>query len=263
MFDEPQERRDDATPDATERLREKVGSLRMHAELAAIFEGPRKFDAELVPGLDAGFARDLQQTFGKLAKNLNPTYPVLEGEEKEQAESIFARIEAAELAQNDYHIHRRPGEVVLFRWLTGEGVDSFYERFQAHFQAGLEQAREDDRQALGWKDDPSTNKYLEALDDLELRMADRYFRDALKKHIEFFALTTLVADEMNIVYLTEYLMDVTPADLVGRASAPNDPTDESQLGWFFRMFSLRGTCNDKEHMCFFVYMQKSDESFDD
>src|ERR1051325_7930624 len=48
--------------------KDKADQFRMHAELAAVFEGHRKFDAELRPGLDAEMARSLQRTMGKLAK---------------------------------------------------------------------------------------------------------------------------------------------------------------------------------------------------
>src|SRR5439155_7843185 len=46
--------------DPTLRAREKFDELRTHAELVAIFEGHRKFDAELRPDLNRDLARDLQ-----------------------------------------------------------------------------------------------------------------------------------------------------------------------------------------------------------
>ncbi|MDB5303952.1 MAG: hypothetical protein JWM97_1501, partial [Phycisphaerales bacterium] len=40
----------------------------------------------------------------------------------------------------------------------------------------------------------------------------------------------------------------------------DEPT-EQDLAWFFKLFSLRGTVDGTERMCFFTYLQKSDDSF--
>ena len=58
MFDEPEEQEQPAErpADPAQRAKEKSEEFRMHAELAAVFEGCRKFDAELRPGLDPELA---------------------------------------------------------------------------------------------------------------------------------------------------------------------------------------------------------------
>jgi hypothetical protein len=163
------------------------------------------------------------------------------------------------LSTNDYHIHRRPGEVMIVRWLAGGEVETFYERVQAHFDAALEGCKEDERQAHEWKQDASTQAYLEALDKVEMRFAERYLRDPIRQH-NLFVLSTQTADEINIAYLCDYVMGVPAAELVGGASAPpaEEPT-EQDLAWFFKLFSLRGLVEGEERMCFFTYLQKSDE----
>jgi hypothetical protein len=162
------------------------------------------------------------------------------------------------LATNDYHVHRRPGEVMIVRWLEGDQVETFYERFQAHFDAALEGYREEERQAREWQQDPQTLAYLAALDKLEARMADRYLRDVIRKH-NLFVLSTQSADEMNIAYLADYVMGVPAAEIVGPASAPPDEPTERDLAWFFKLFSLRGMVEGTERMCFFAFLQKSQE----
>src|SRR5688500_14767921 len=97
------------------------------------------------------------------------------------------------LSTNDYHIHRRPGETMIVRWLAGDEVETFYERLQAHFDAALVQFREEERQSHGWKQDARTSQYLDALDKIEVRMADRYLRDVIRRH-NVFILSTQAAD---------------------------------------------------------------------
>ena len=50
------------TPD--ERAKEKTDEFRMFAELAAVFEGRRKFDAKILAKLDADLVREVQRTIG-------------------------------------------------------------------------------------------------------------------------------------------------------------------------------------------------------
>ena len=59
---------------------------------------------------------------------------------------------------------------------------------------------------------------------------------------------------------SDYVMSVPASEIVGSASAPPDeaPT-ERDLAWFFKLFSLRGIIDGEERMCFFTYLQKSDE----
>jgi hypothetical protein len=112
---------------------------------------------------------------------------------------------------------------------------------------------------LEWKQDPKTLAYLKALDAVEVKMAERYLREPIKAH-GLFVLSTQSADELNIAYLADYVMTVPAADIVGSASAPpEDGATESDLAWFFKLFSLRGVVEGVERMCFFTYLQKSDD----
>jgi hypothetical protein len=258
MFDEPSESPEERPRDPAGRAKEKADEFRMHAELCAVFEGQRKFDARLVPGLDAEVARDVQRTIGRLEKAKSPDSPVLPAASAADAAGLLALPDARGLSTNDYHIHRRPGEVMIVRWLAGGQVETYYERLQAHFDAALEGCREDERQAHGWKQDPATQAYLAALDAVEVRMAERYLREPIRQH-GIYVLSTQAADELNILHLSDYVMGVSAADLVGAASAPPAEPEEKDLAWFFKLFSLRGVNEGVERMCFFAYLQKSDD----
>lgn len=260
MFDEPDESPPERPADPADRAKERADEFRMHAELAAVFEGNRKYDAEIRPGLDPEIARDVQKTIGRLEKAKTPDSPVLPEPALADAARLLTLAEAHELSTNDYHVHRRPGEVMIVRWLGGEQVETFYERLQAHFDAALEGSREDERQAHEWKSDPKIVAYLAALDAIEVRMAERYLRDAIRKH-NLFVLSTQTADEMNIAHLCDYVMGVPAAQVVGAASAPPDEPSERDLAWFFKLFSLRGMHQGVERMCFFAFLQKSDDGW--
>src|SRR4051794_16873371 len=182
MFDEPSESPTERSITPADRAREKADEFRMHAELAAVFEAPRKFGAEVLPDLKADPARDLQQTIGKLEKSRLTDTPVLPPESWPDASNILAFHKAHELSTQDYHLHRRPGEVMIARWLVGDQVETFYGRLQAHFEAALSAFREEERQSSEWKQDPPTLEYLDALDKLEYRMADRYLRPLIRQH---------------------------------------------------------------------------------
>jgi hypothetical protein len=145
---------------------------------------------------------------------------------------------------------------LIFRWLQGDQVDAFYERIQAHFDAALSGYREEQRHAHQWKQDPEMLAYLAALDAVEVSMADRYLRAIIRKH-KVFVLSTQTADEINIAYLSDYVMGVSPAEIVGPATAPPDEPTERDLAWYYKLFSLRGISGDIERMCFFTYLQKS------
>src|SRR5688572_24905929 len=95
-----------------ERANEQSETLRLHAELAAVFEGTRKFDAQLLP-LDIGVMREIQTEMARLAKSREPETPVLPGENREKAHALLMLCETKSLTTNDYHIHRRPGEVMI------------------------------------------------------------------------------------------------------------------------------------------------------
>jgi hypothetical protein len=231
----------------------------MHAELAAVFEGPRKFDASVRPSLDADLARDVQRGMARLEKAKSPEHPVLPDTVTADAAALLDLPATRGLSTNEYHVHRRPGEVMIVRWLAGEQVETYYERLQAHFDAALEGYREDERQSQGWKQDPATLAYLAALDAIDLKMTDRYLRDVIRTH-RAFVLSTQTADEINIAYLSDTIMGVEAAEVVGAASAPPaDGPTERDLAWFFKLFALRGVKDGVEQMCFFAFLQKSDD----
>ena len=260
MFDEPSENPSEDSSDPKVRAREKADEFRMHAELAAVFEGCRKTGAELIPGFDPELARQTQRTMAILEKSKTPESPILPPASEPQAAELLNLPQTREISTNDYHIHRRPGEVMIFRWLAGDEVQAFYERLQAHFDAALEGFSEDERQSLQWKQGPQTEAYLAALSEVKVNMTERYLRDPIRK-LKCFVLSTQSADEINIAYLSDYIMGVSAEEIVGSRSAPGPEPQESDLAWFFKLFSLRGMGNDSvEKMCFFAYLQKSDES---
>ena len=261
MFDEPQEDPTEEASSPATRAKEKSDEFRMHAELAAVFEGGRKFDARVLPGLDPQIARETQRTIGKLEKAKPVDSPVLPQGAIEEARAVLNTPQVKTLSTNDYHIHRRPGEVMIVRWLAGEQVQTFYERIQAHFDAAMEGFREEERQSQEWKQDPQTLAYLKALDAVEVKMEERYLRELIRK-TGIFVLSTQSADEMNIAYLCDYVMGVPAAEVVGARSAPPEEPTEQDLAWFFKLFSLRGVIEGEERMCFFTFLQKSDDDLE-
>ena len=245
-----------------EQAKEKADEFRMHAELVAVFEGRRKYDAELLTNLDRDVAREVQRTIARLEKAKEAETPLISAKSAPDAAALLNSPKTRELTTNDYHIHRRPGEVMMVRWLEGEQVDTFYTRLQAHFDAALNQFRQEERQQLAWKQDPTTLKYLEALDAVEIRMEERYLREIVRKH-PVFILSTQTADEMDILHLCDYVMGVPSPEVVGAASAPpEDGATERDRAWFFKLFSLRGVVEGVEKMCFFIFLQKSEDTFD-
>ena len=259
MFDEPGERPAEHAADPAARAKEKADEFRMHAELAAVFEAKRKFDAQIDAHLDAEVARDVQRTIARLEKAKVPETPVIDPQFADEAKRILLMPQTATLSTNDYHIRRRPGEVILVRWLAGDEVETFYTRLQAHFDAALGAFKEEEKQQHAWRQDPQTLKYLEALDTLEVKIPDRYLRDPIRKH-GVFILSTQAADEMDILHLCDYVMGVDASAVVGRASAPpEDGATEKDRAWFFKLFSLRGVIDGVERMCFFTFLQKADD----
>jgi len=260
MYDEPTDDPTEHASDPAKRAREKADELRLHAELFAVFEGVRKFDAKIVAGLDPELARTVQRTMAKIAKAKTPDHPVLPDEVAEDAGKLLLTWKTSNLTTNDYHIHRRPGEVMIVRWLAGKEVDTFYERFQAHFDVGFGDFRDEERQSLEWKKDAQSLKYLDALDKIEVKMAEVYLRELIKT-LPVFVLSDYTVDEMNIAHLVDYVMGVPAVEVVGRASAPSDAPTDQELTWFFKLFSLRGSIDGVEQMCFFTFLQKADDSF--
>jgi hypothetical protein len=259
MFDEP-ETPPDRPFNPADRAREKSDEFRMHAELCAVFEGHRKFDAAIVPKLDPQIARDTQRAMGKLEKSKSAEHAVLPETSVQDASRVLDLPRTRNLSYNDYHIHRRPGEVMMLRFLEGDQVDSFYTRLQAHFDAAINQYREDEKSTHGWKQDEKMQTYLEALDKLEVTMEERYLREIIRKH-HAFVLSTQSADEMDIIHLCDFIMGIPAAEIVGEASAPPDEPTEQDRAWFFKLFSLRGIVEGVEKMCFFTYLQKADDTF--
>jgi hypothetical protein len=259
MFDEPEESPEEKALSATDRVKDKTDEFRMAAELFAVFEATRKFDAQIRADLDRDLAREIQRTMGRLEKAKTPESPVLPEGAAADAATLLDMANARDLAAGDYHVQRRPGEVMIVRWIQGEDVETFYQRLQAHFDAAMEGFREEERQQQAWKQDPKTLAFLDALDKAEVKMADRYLRPFLRTH-NLYVLSTQAADELNINYLADYVMSVPASEIVGGASAPPDeaPT-ERDLAWFFKLFSLRGVKDGVEQMCFFAFLQKSDD----
>ena len=262
MFDEPNESPAEEPIDPAQQAREKADEFRVHAQLAAVFEGCRKFEAKLLPKLDAEIARDIQRSIGKLEKSKPADAPVLPEPSAPDAARLLDLYRTSDLSTNDYHIHRRPGEVMIVRWLEAAQVESFYERLQAHFDTALKHFREEERQANEWRSDPKTLAYLKELDAVEVKMADRYLRPLIRKH-NIFVLSTQSADEIDILHLCDYVIGVPAVEIVGVKSAPpaEEPT-EQERAWYFKLFSLRGMKEGIEQMCFFAYLQKTDDSGD-
>jgi len=262
MFEEPEQQEPQDRPfDPQERAKAKSDEFRMHAELAAVFEAVRKFDARVVPKFDANLARECQRTIGKLEKVRLPDTPAIPPDSWPLAVELLDIPESKKISTNDYHVHRRPGECVILRWLEGEQVDQFYTRLQAHFDAALKHFREDERQSLGWKQEEKTLKYLEALDAIDVKMEEKYIRPLIREH-KIFVLSTQAADEMDILHLCDFIMGVPAAEVVGKASAPGDDPTESDRAWYFKLFSLRGMKEGREQMLFFTYLQKTDDTGD-
>ena len=78
---------------------------------------------------------------------------------------------------------------------SGTSVDVFC-RPVTHlgvYHAALEGIKEDERQANEWKQDAASAAYLAALELVNVRMAERWRRDAIRKD-KIFVLSTQVAD---------------------------------------------------------------------
>jgi hypothetical protein len=262
MFDEPNENDTPAEPtlNPADRAKEKAEEFRVHAQFAAVFEGCRKFDAQIIPGLDPELTRDMQRGIGRLEKSKSPDSPILPESSAADAALLLNLFNTRNLSTNDYHVHRRPGEAMIVRWLQGDQVESFYERLQAHFDAAMTDFREEERQTQQWKQDPKILEYLDALDKIEIKMADRYLRDLIRTR-NIFVLSTQTADEMDILHLCDYVMGVPAAEIVGRKAAPPSEPTERDRAWYFKLFCLRGMHDGVEQMCYFTYPQKSDEAF--
>lgn len=260
MYEEPEEPADspeNAPRDPAVRAKEKSDEFRMHAELCAVFEGVRKFDAQIDSSLDPEIAREVQRAIAKLEKTKKEGIPLIATEATPDAVRLLNLPREKGITTNDYHIHRRFGETMIVRWLSGAEVESFYKRLQAHFDAAFNQYREEEKQSLGWKQDPDTQKYLEALEKIAVKMDHQYAREFIVK-TGTNVLSTYTADEMDIFHLCDFIMGIPAAQVVGAKSAPPEDPTEQDRAWFFKLFSLRGVVEVEEKMCFFTYLQKAD-----
>ncbi len=250
-----------ATPESL--TKEKVDEYRMHAELFAVFEGGRKFEADLHTSFDAQLAKDVQKTMAKLERSRATDSPIIPPANMADAAALLALPSTDDgPTTNDYHIYRRPGETLIVRWLEGEQVDSFYTRLQAHFDVAFGGFRDDEKTNNEWKADDRAKAFLEALDKVEVKMDERYLRPLIQQN-GLVVLSTQTADELNISYLADYVMGIDAAAVVGGASAPpEDGATDRDRAWFFKLFSLRGKVNDVERMCFFTFLQKAEDTFD-
>ena len=92
-------------------------------------------------------------------------------------------------------------------------------------------------------------------------MAERYLRELIRKH-QVFVLSTLAADEMDILHLCDFVMGVPAAEVVDAASAPPEEPTERDRAWFFKLFFLRGLFDGVERTYFFTYLQKTEDTFE-
>ncbi len=260
MYEDENEQPVEKAKDVQTRAMEALNQFRLHAEIAAIFEGTRKFDAVIRPDLAADVAREIQRAMAKLEKSLEPNIPIIPPAHNDVAAEALSAHHTYDLPTNDYHIHRRPGETMIVRWLEGDEVDAFYGRLQAHFEAMLAHAKEEERLNNEWKQDEQSGQYREVLEKVDIKLPDRWLRDPIKEH-KIFVLSTQMADEMNIAFIAEHVMGTDPAEIVGAASAPPDNPTEQDLAWFYKLFMLRGVRDAVEQMCFFTFLQKTDEAW--
>src|SRR5688500_2477885 len=87
-----------------QRAKEKADEFRMHAEIYAVFEGPRKFDAAVRPGLDEELARDVQRRMARLEKAKAPESPILPPAPAADAVELLKLADASGLSTHDYHV---------------------------------------------------------------------------------------------------------------------------------------------------------------
>src|SRR5881392_1575244 len=78
MFDEPSESPQERVIDPRQRAAEKADEFRIHAEVCAVFEGPRKFEAEINVALSDKIARDVQKRIAKLEKLKLAGMPIID-----------------------------------------------------------------------------------------------------------------------------------------------------------------------------------------
>src|SRR4051812_26575045 len=105
MFEEPEDNESQRPFNPADRAKDKTDEFRMHAELAAIFEAHRKFDAQILPNLDPQVARDTQKTIGLLERSRHPDTPVILDKSVADAAKLLDLPSTAGVSTNDYHIY--------------------------------------------------------------------------------------------------------------------------------------------------------------
>src|SRR5438046_7631163 len=99
---------------------------------------------------------------------------------------------------------------------------------QAHFDVAMEDFKEEQKQAHGWKQDEKTAGFLKALEGVEVKMEERYLREIIKKH-KVFVLSTLAADQRSEEHTSE-LQSLTKlvCRLVLATKQGDEPSEEEQ-----------------------------------
>ena len=265
MFDDDADEAPARRTDPEQAARDKLEELRMYAELAAVFEGPRKFDHDLRRDLPSDLAQRLQRGMLTLERARPNQVQILPDEQVPLARELLSANDPAGLTCGDYHACVRPGQVVMARWIRGEDFDVFHERLLAHFDAMLAGHIEDEESARAWQGDPSLPKYLESLEKFKPNLADRYLVAFVRSGRVPACLSTHTADELNIAFLAETVMGLSVPEVVGpqagAATSDEDDDDaypdESALAWYFKLYLLRGTVERVPTACFFAFLQKT------
>jgi hypothetical protein len=253
---------DDQTSQPKQRLAQTLAALKQHAEFAAMYEGPRKFGDAVRPDLDAELARSIQQRVAKVASKIGPG-PLVNASQQTLARELLRLHTAEGLAPRDYFIYRRPGEVMMVRWLAGDDVSTYHQRMQAHFDVALKQTQADEREKLAWRNDEKDNAYLELLDEATFEMSHYTAREIVTRS-KMAVMSSLMADAVHIGFLCEQVMGVSAAEVVGAAFSPPADAGDEEVSWFYRHFSLRGVLDEVEAVMNFTFLQKtSDDWFDD
>ena len=149
---------------------------------------------------------------------------------------------------------------MIVRWLAGDQVETFYERLQAHFDAALEGFKEDEHQARNGSRTPRrwniSRHWMPGIEN------GRQISSRSDPQANVFVLSTLSADEMNIAYLPTTSWASLPPRSSAHLGAADEPTDRGS-GVVLQAVLASGDGRRGERMCFFAFLQKSDESGDD
>lgn len=254
--------------DPEQAAKDKLEELRMYAELAAVFEGPRKFDQAFRRDLPLDLAQRLQRGLLTLERARPGQSQLIPAEHISLARELLAAHDTAGLTCGDYHAAVRPGQVLIARWIQGGDFDTFHERLSDHFDAMLAGHIEDEESARRWLGDSTLPKYLQSLKKHKPNLPERYLWAFIRSGGVPACLSTHTADELNIAFLAETVMGLTVGEIVGQqaALAVSDDDDaawpdESDLAWYFKLFLLRGTVEQVPTACFFAFLQKTGDDW--